>query len=113
MYKRGEIVLIPVPFTDLTASKRRPVLVVSNDRHNTENSDMIVVAITSNLIQVGIPIANSDMTSGQLPKPSIIRSDKIYTLDQKIVVKTIGVISNAIQDSVVHEINRVISTFPR
>ena len=109
MYKRGEIVLIPVPFSDLSASKRRPVLVVSNDIHNTASPDMIVVAITSNLIQTGIPIDNSDMTSGYLPKPSIIRSDKIYTLDQKIVVKQIGIISNAIQDSVVHEINRLIS----
>ena len=34
MYKRGEVVLIPVPFSDLSTSKRRSVLVVSNDRHN-------------------------------------------------------------------------------
>jgi len=70
---------------------------------------MIVVAITSNLVQTGIPIANNDMTSGQLPKPSIIRCDKIYTLDQSIVVKPIGVISNAIQNTVVKDINRLIS----
>ena len=109
MYKRGEIVLIPVPFSDLSASKRRPVLIISNDRHNAASQDMIVAAITSNLVQTGIPITNSDMTSGQLPKPSIIRCDKIYTLDQNIVVKPIGVISNAIQNSVVQDINRLIS----
>jgi len=49
MYKRGEIVLIPVPFSDLSSVKRRPVLIISNMTHNSTNSDMIVVAITSNL----------------------------------------------------------------
>ena len=100
MYRQGEIVLIPVPFTDLSSSKKRPVLIISSDEYNTENQDMIVVAITSNPTQTGIPITNSDMISGQLPKPSIIRSDKIYTLNQGIVVKTIGSISKTVQDSV-------------
>ena len=109
MYRRVEIVLIPVPFSDLSASKRRPVLVISNDKHNASGQDMIVVAIISNVVQTGIPIANSDLMSGQLPKPSIIRCDKIYTLDQSIVVKPIGFISNTIQDSVVESINRLIS----
>jgi mRNA interferase MazF len=108
MYKQGEIVLIPVPFTDLSASKKRPVLIVSNDRYNTERPDMIVVAITSNLSQTGIAIGNDDMVSGQLPKPSIIRSDKIYTLNQDIVVKLIGFVSKAIQNSVKQEISELI-----
>jgi len=34
MYKRGEIVLVPVPFSDLSYAKKRPVLVVSNTAHN-------------------------------------------------------------------------------
>jgi len=104
MYSRGDIVLIPVPFSDLTATKRRPVLVVSNDTNNSTSQDMIVVAITSNLIQPGIQITTSDMISGQLPKPSVVRSDKIYTLDQGIVVKSIGRIANAVLDAVRTEI---------
>ena len=100
MYSRGEIVLIPVPFSDLTATKKRPVLVVSNNTYNLAAQDMVVVAITSNLVQPGIPIDISDMISGQLPKPSVIRSDKIYTLDQGIVVKTIGLVANRTLDDV-------------
>jgi len=60
MYKRGEIVLIPVPFSDLSSVKRRPVLVISNRAHNSTDSDMIVVAITSNLRQDGIVIETKD-----------------------------------------------------
>jgi len=100
MYSRGEIVLIPVPFSDLTAIKKRPVLVISNDIYNNRYQDMIVVAITSNLAQQGIPIASNDMIFGQLPKPSVIRSDKIYTLNQNIVSKSIGRISDKAVDIV-------------
>jgi len=48
MYSKGEIVLIPVPFTDLSATKKRPVLVVSNDTHNakTQNEDRGTVPLS-------------------------------------------------------------------
>ena len=104
MYNRGDIVLIPVPFSDLTALKKRPVLVISSDSYNIAYQDMIVVAITSNLAQSGIPISTSDMLTGILPKPSIIRSDKIYTLDQRIVTKSVGCVSTAIADAVKAEV---------
>jgi len=109
MYSRGEVLLIPVPFTDLSASKRRPVLVVSNNSYNSANLDMIIVAITSNLIQPGIPITTNDMIRGQLPKSSIIRTDKIYTLDQNIVVKSIGHISESILSNVRYDIINLVS----
>jgi len=109
MYSRGEIVLIPVPFSDLSATKRRPVLVISNDAHNGSNSDMLVVAITSNLIQSGIPISTSDMLRGQLPKASLIRTDKLYTLDQGIVVKSIGQVASYVLDKVKTDIIKLVS----
>ena len=109
MYNNGDIVLIPVPFSDLSASKKRPVLVLSNNTYNTNKPDMIVVAITSSLSQQGIPISSSDMVTGQLPKPSVIRSDKVYTLDQSIVVKSIGQLSSSIVISARNELIKLIS----
>lgn len=104
MYKRGEIVLIPVPFSDLSTSKKRPVLVISNDNYNTSSPDIIVVAVTSNLTQPGISLTNADMATGQLPKPSVIRPDKIYTLSQNIVVKSIGHIISTTLDNTKTEV---------
>jgi mRNA interferase MazF len=46
--KHGDIVLIPIPFTDLSAQKQRPVIVISNDDYNHTAPDMIVVAMASN-----------------------------------------------------------------
>lgn len=49
MYKQGDIVLIPVPFSDLTNKKQRPVLVISSDSYNKMTDDIVVVAVTSQL----------------------------------------------------------------
>ena len=46
--RQSDIVLIPVPFTNLSSRKRRPVIVVSSDAYNAAGADMIVVAMTSN-----------------------------------------------------------------
>jgi len=109
MYKRGEIVLIPVPFSDLTSVKRRPVLVISNKSYNCTNNDMIVVAITSNLQQNGIIIETKDLLVGELPKKSLIRYDKIYNLEQRIVIKQIGMVSESILKHVISDINMLIT----
>lgn len=49
IYNQGDILLVPIPFSDLSSSKKRPVLVISNDDYNASSFDLIVVAITSNL----------------------------------------------------------------
>jgi mRNA interferase MazF len=109
MYKRGEIVLVPIPFSDLSSVKRRPVLVISNLYHNNANKDIIVVAITSNLQQDGITIETKDLSVGKLPKTSLIRYDKIYTLEQSMVIKRFGCVSDNVLNRVITEINNLIT----
>ena len=46
--EQGDIVLIPIPFTDLTSSRRRPVIVISNTAYSQKTADIVVVAMTSN-----------------------------------------------------------------
>jgi mRNA interferase MazF len=46
--RQGDIVLVPVPFTDLSSRKRRPVVVLSANAYNDAAPDVIVVAMTSN-----------------------------------------------------------------
>ncbi len=89
MYKQGDILLVPIPFSDLTATKRRLVLVLSNDIYSSRTEDLIVSAITSNIRGTDFEIAfdDEDMLEGYLPKISCIRPDKIYTISKNIIVK--------------------------
>ncbi len=90
MYKQRDIVLIPIPFTNLSSSKRRPVVNISENEYNRTNPDVIVVAITSNLKyknQYSIVITDKNLENGSLPLISNIRCDRIYTLSRDIIVK--------------------------
>ena len=49
MFNFGKIVLIPFPFTDLTSSKVRPALIISEQNNRSE--DVIVAFITSNILK--------------------------------------------------------------
>jgi len=92
MPEQGEIVLIPIPFTDLSSQKRRPVIVISNNEYNRRTGDIVVVAMTSNPVNVphSFTIATTDLSKGMLNRPGKVRADKIYTLAQSIIVKTFG-----------------------
>jgi len=94
MYRQGDILLVPVPFTDLSTNKRRPVLVISNDDYNNITEDVIVAAITSNLTdkKYAVIITNEDLESGNLKVTSYIRGDKIFTISQTIVMNKFGTV---------------------
>jgi mRNA interferase MazF len=102
MPRQGEIVLLPVPFTDLSSHKRRPVIVVSNDAYLRASADMIVVAMTSNpaAVNYGFAIDSSDLERGRLNRPGMIRADKIYTLSQSLVVTTFGQVSRGVLERI-------------
>jgi mRNA interferase MazF len=90
-YKRGDIVLVAFPFTDLSSTKRRPALVVSPDAFNETLHDVVLVALTSQLAGTdGIAIDPTDCVEGILPKRSAVKPSKIFTMHASLVVKKIG-----------------------
>jgi len=92
MPNQGDIVLIPIPFTDLSSHKRRPVIVISNDHYNAIAADMVVIAMTSNptLTAYSFTITSADLTDGSLNRSGTVRVDKLYTLEQTLIIKTFG-----------------------
>jgi mRNA interferase MazF len=109
--RQADIVLIPVPFTDLSSRKRRPVVVVSSDAYNDVSPDIVVVAMTSNPTPTpwSLPITVSDMRSGRLNRSGTIRADKIYTLDHSLVVNRFGSITEAMLGRILRAIDGVMS----
>jgi mRNA interferase MazF len=100
--EQGDILLIPVPFTDLSSQKRRPVIVISNDSYNRSCLDLIVVAMTSNLTisAYGFQITNADLVDGALNRPGSVRADKVYTLARSIAIKKFGKVSSKVVDRI-------------
>ena len=88
MLERGDLLLIPFPFTDLSAAKRRPVLALTGvDSYG----DFIALPVTSRpQIEHGLALAAGDLVSGSLPAASWIRTNRIVTLNARLVIKTIG-----------------------
>jgi len=92
MLKQKDIVLIPIPFTDLASQKKRPAIIISCDKYNETNEDIVVVALTSNIENrdFTVTLTNNDLENGTLKVTSMIRVDKIYTLNKSIVIRTFG-----------------------
>ncbi len=88
MFPFGTIVLARFPFSDLSGDKRRPALVISRD--NDRRSDLVVCFITS-VKRSGPDMAANSATSGTgLKVPSLVRFDKLATLDRSVIAGRIG-----------------------
>ena len=88
MFPFGTVVLCRFPFTDLSGDKRRPALVVSRD--NDRRTDLVVCFITS-VPRSGPDMAPIDATSGTgIKVPSVVRFDKLATLDRAVISGKLG-----------------------
>jgi len=94
-YRRGDILLVPFPFSDQTSTKQRPALVISVDLFQEQGPDLLIMAITS---QVGAPLKLGeflirDWRSAGLIKPSAIKA-AISTIEVKLVHRQLGCLSD-------------------
>ncbi len=93
MYKLGDIILVPFPFSDFSQTKVRPALIISKD--NQKGQTVIICFITSNPRQdkSAVKIDNTPVTG--LKVPSVVRLDKIATVDKNIVLGELGRVENS------------------
>ena len=94
--KRGDVILVPFPFAELTAAKARPAVVVSGDSYHRTENKIIVAAVTSN-VQTRTGPTTFRLTEWRktgLLKPSVITS-WLVTLSPAIVLMRIGALSAA------------------
>lgn len=87
----GEVVLIPFPYTNLAAAKKRPVLVL---RPMDSFGDFLAAAVTSQSgHQDAEPLTQADFLEGVLPKPSYVRTSKLYTLNKRVIAHRFGALT--------------------
>lgn len=98
-FVKGDVVVIPFPFSDLTGSKRRPALVLAD----LPGDDIVLCQITSQNSPkdpFAIALNLGDFEQGTLPVPSNIRPNRIFTADKNLIIKTSGKISAGIHNKV-------------
>ena len=88
--KKGSIILIPYPFTDLRGSKVRPAVVLCKN-----DLDVTICFITSKLKwKTAFDISVFPSATNGLKVPSLIRTCKIATIDFALVLGELGELSN-------------------
>jgi mRNA interferase MazF len=94
-YKRGDVILVKFPYSDLVRYKKRPALVVQDETVETGLSQRVVVQITSNLNRTGdtrVPV-KKDSPEGQamgILSDSVIVADHLATFLPREIDKVIG-----------------------
>ena len=85
---KGDVVVVPFPFSNLTFSKRRPALVLAD----LEGDDLILCQITSrdSTDRHSVPLLDSDFASGSLKQLSNVRPNKLFTADKSIILYKVG-----------------------
>lgn len=91
VYSFGDVVLVPFPFTDQTAAKKRPAVVVSSDGYNKARPDLILMAITGHLSgypRIGEVIVSNWKEAGLL-KISTIKPI-LATVEKTLIIRSLG-----------------------
>lgn len=105
-FVKGDVVVVPFPFSDLTQAKRRPALVVTE----LEGNDLLLCQITSQRIRdnYAIPLDDKDFETGGLRQKSNIRPNRLFTADQHIVLYKAGHLTNGKLQEVIQKIVEIV-----
>jgi mRNA-degrading endonuclease toxin of MazEF toxin-antitoxin module len=90
-YSFGDVVLVPFPFTDQSATKKRPAVVVSSGAYHRAGPDLVIMAITSQ-VRVARTVGEFRLRvwqSAGLLKPSAVKP-VLTTIERALVLKRLG-----------------------
>ncbi len=94
--RRGDVVLVLFPNSDLVTFKRRPALVVQADNLSSDLPQIVIAMITSNVARSGhpgrvyIPLSSPEAKLAGLRTDAIIMMDNLATVLDQAIVKKLG-----------------------
>jgi mRNA interferase MazF len=87
--RQYDVVIVPFPFTDRRAAKRRPALALSSERFSVESGHTVLAMITSADNPPWPMDVVIDSNGAGLHAPSKVRM-KLFTLDNRLIVLKAG-----------------------
>jgi mRNA interferase MazF len=107
-FVKGDVVVVPFPFSDLTQAKRRPALVIAV----LQGDDVILCQITSQTVadRYAIAIGMDDFSTGSLNQVSNVRPNRLFTADRQIILYKVGQLTSEKFDEVIAKIVEILQT---
>jgi mRNA interferase MazF len=91
---RGDVVLVPFPFSDLSGSKVRPAVIISADPQDAELVLAFITSVLTNHSTRGAEVellrSNPEFASTGLKTDSLLRLDKLVTLSRSAILRRLG-----------------------
>ena len=105
-FVKGDVVVLPFPYSDLSKSKNRPAFVLAVPRPD----EVIVCQITGRNTrpEYTIPINDDDFVEGGLSKPSFVRSNHIFMAEPKIIKYRAGKLEPAKTTEIIESAIRIL-----
>lgn len=91
---RWDVVVVPFPFSERAAAKRRPALVLSGKAFNGHGHTVLAMITTQAHRPWPGDTELHDLPAAGLPLPCIVRL-KTFTLDNRLILRRIGALSPA------------------
>ena len=89
-YAPGEVIVVPFPYSDQFAEKRRPALVVSNAKVHSQGYVWVVMITSALHSRRPNDLEISDLTRAGLSSPSIVRPAKITNVEPSRIIRRAG-----------------------
>jgi mRNA-degrading endonuclease toxin of MazEF toxin-antitoxin module len=103
MSRRGDVVIVEIPFTDVGGAKKRPAVIVQSDVYNLTIRKTVVAIFTGNLRRSGDPAhllvdpSTLEGTSSGLSGPSLASCYNLFTIEQNRIEQVIGHLSDVLK----------------
>jgi mRNA interferase MazF len=107
-FVKGDVVVAPFPFSDLSAAKKRPALVVAT----LTGDDVVLCQITSQAVadSYAVPLTDLDCTSGGLRQASHIRPNRLFSAESRIIFYRAATISPTQMQEVLAKLVQILTT---
>ena len=103
-----DVVVVPFPFTDRRAAKRRPALIVSSAHFNQVHEQAVLAMITTTAIGWPSDVALRGWQEAELNAPCKVRF-KLFTLDYTLIVRRLGALSKRDRAAVRDALNSILT----
>ena len=108
---RGAVVLVEFPFSDLSASKRRPAVVLAE----VERGDYVLVQVTSKPYgdDRAVELVEGSFARGGLDRTSYVRPGKLFTANMSLIAREVGTLDQGMLNTLVEAVIGILSGEPR